>query len=105
MMHGAGGKFEWSWFYPWVLGPYLILGTLFATIGAKTKHTRVASLLTAIAVGIGATYLYLDAIFINVSSTSALIYVFGPLYCLLGGFAVFAAMTFLASKVTAANDT
>ena len=105
MLHGAGGTFEWSWFYPWVLSPYLVLGAIAASIGNKTKSTRLASVISAVAVSLGASFLYVDAMFIHVSSTSALIYVFGPVYFLIGGIAIFAITTFIGSKFAATNDT
>jgi len=105
MQHGAGSSIEWNWFYPWVLSPYLLLGALIATVGAKSRSTRLASLIAAIAVSLGASYLYVDAMYFHVSSTSALIFVFVPPYCLLGGLAIFAVTALLARKMTATNDT
>jgi hypothetical protein len=105
MLHGAGGTFEWSWFYPWALSPYLILGAVIVTAGTKTKPTRIASVIAAVAVSVGASFLYADAMFVHVSSTSALIFVFGPLYFLIGGLAIYALAAFVGRKLAATNDT
>jgi hypothetical protein len=104
MLHGAGGRFEWSWFYPWVLAPYLILGGLVATVGTRSKFTRVASIVATVAV-LAASYLYVDAMFIHVSSTSALIYVFLPLYLLVGGLTLFALTALIGRRLSRPNDT
>ena len=105
MLHGAGGTFEWSWFYPWALSPYVILGAVIATAGTKTRSTRIASVIAAVAVSLGASFLYADSMFVHVSSTSALIFVFAPLYFLVGGLAIYALAAFFGRGLAATNDT
>jgi hypothetical protein len=89
MLYGALWKFEWTWFYPWALSPYVVLAIVFAAAGNRSKATQIASVVAGIAVLLFASYLYFDAMLVHVSSTSALIFIFAPLYLLIGGLLVF----------------
>ena len=79
---------------------YLVLNAA----GDRTRSTRIASIVAAVAVHLFACFMYVDAIFIHVSSTSALIFVFGPLYLAVGGFLVFAIAQTIGNKLAARND-
>jgi hypothetical protein len=99
MLHGAGWKLEWSWFYPWALSPYLLLLALVLAAGGRSRAIRVAGLVATVAVLLAACLVYIDAMFIHVSSTSALIFIFGPLYFLVGGPLVFALAAWLGRRL------
>ncbi len=46
MIHGAG-KFEWSWFYPWVIGPYGILLLVFCLPMRQSDARSIAGRIAA----------------------------------------------------------
>lgn len=77
LVHGAG-RFQWNWFYPWVLMPYLLLLACFALSRApsiaRTRASAVASLLVLVLTA----WFYVDAMWLSTSSTSALVFVFTP---------------------------
>jgi len=98
MLYGALWKFEWSWFYPWALSPYLVLVIVFVAAGNRSKSTQIASVVAGVAVLLFASFLYLDAMLVHVSSTSALVFVFGPLYLLVGGTLVFVTTALVGRK-------
>ena len=71
-------------FYVWVLLPFAILIALTAFIHRKglSPAARVAILLTSILVVVSSVVVYWGSIFNSDSSTSALAFVFIPLYAL-----------------------
>jgi len=105
MLHGAGGVFEWSWFYPWALSPYIVLGILCITSATRAAATRRAALVAAVLVSIVSAHAYVNAMFFDVSSTSALIFIFMPLYSLIGGLVVYGVVAVVGRWLRAANDT
>ena len=87
MAHGGGGlRSLLSGFTIWALVPYA--GFAAASAIARTR----ASLIAAFAVGLTAvlfgSFMYLNALFVHISSTSALVFVFIPLYQLLAAVVV-----------------
>jgi hypothetical protein len=103
MLHGAAWNFRWSWFYPWALAPYLLLLSILLTVGNKSRPDRIAGMVASVAV-LAFSLTYLDAMLLRTSSTSALVFLFGPLYLLAGGPAALAIATFVARKVVADRD-
>ena len=84
MYRGAGG-FHLNGFYPWVLGPYVILGLVFcAPRNASTNRVQAGRLSAALILLLSA-WMYIDAMWFSRSSTSALIFIFAPLYLLAAG--------------------
>jgi len=73
-------------FYVWAVLPFMILMLLTAYIHRKnfSSASRVAILLTSILVVVSSVLLYWASIFNSQSSTSALVFVFIPLYSLVG---------------------
>lgn len=84
MVHGAG-NFSVNWFYAWVLGPYAIFLGMFALPGGKKRRRALAGCITALLLLLFTCLFYIDAMWIHVSSTSALIFIFAPAYLLVGG--------------------
>ena len=76
-------------FMCWALLPYVVLALLIRSFGTRSRASRIASIVaSASSLGVAA-FFYFDAIFVNVSSTSALVFLTGPLTL-----AVFAALVF-----------
>ena len=71
-------------FYLWVLLPFmtLIILTLYIYRKAHSSASRVAILLTSILVVVSSVLIYWVSIFNSESSTSALIFLFIPIYAL-----------------------
>ena len=71
-------------FYAWVLLPFLILIILTSYIHRKglSSASRVAVLLTSLLVVISSVLIYWVSIFNSESSTSALVFIFIPIYAL-----------------------
>lgn len=71
-------------FYVWALLPFAILLalTLYIHRGASSPASRVAILLTSILVAVSSVLIYWNSIFNSESSTSALVFVFIPVYSL-----------------------
>ncbi len=87
MIHGAGG-FQLNGFYPWVLAPYCALGFIFSSPRTQSDARSVAGALAGIAVLVMTALLYVNAMWFSYSSTSSLVFVFGPIYIALGGLGV-----------------
>lgn len=102
MIHGAG-KFEWNWFYPWVIGPYVLLVLIFVFPVRQSEARSVAGCAAAILVLAFTCLFYIDAMWFSVSSTSALIFIFAPMYLLVGGLAAWG-LTWLLLKRRAENN-
>jgi len=97
MIHGAG-KFEWSLFYPWVIGPSLILLAVFVRRG-QTEARAIAGCVSAVLVLLFTCWFYIGAMWFSTSSTSALIFVFGPVWLLAGGLLVWGISWFLIARM------
>src|SRR5688500_6797838 len=78
-------------FYAWVLLPFLALIVLTYFIHRKglSPAARVAILLTSILIVVSSVLMYWASVFGSESSTSALAFVFVPLYALVGIAVVF----------------
>ena len=76
-------------FMCWALIPYIMLALLIRSFGTRSRASRIASLVASAASLGAAAFFYFDAVFVNVSSTSALIFLTGPV-----SLAVFAALVF-----------
>jgi hypothetical protein len=99
MLHGAEWKFEWSWFYPWALSPYAVFSVLVLAVRNATRATQVAAVIAAIIILLLASFMYLDAMFVHVTSTSALIFIFGPFYLVVGGTVAFIIATLVGRRL------
>ncbi|MEC5386639.1 hypothetical protein VVD49_12960 [Uliginosibacterium sp. H3] len=87
MVHGAG-KFEWSWFYAWANAPYVVLALIFCLPVGQSRARANAGGIAGIFVLAFTAWLYINAMWISVSSTSALIFIFAPPYVGVGGLVV-----------------
>lgn len=103
LIHGAG-KFEWSWFYPWVIGPYGVLLLIFCLPSRQSDARSVAGRIAAVLVLTFTCLLYIDAMWLSVSSTSALIFIFAPAYLLVGGLVSWGLARAWFARRTARND-
>jgi hypothetical protein len=88
MIHGAGGKFELSWFYAWVIGPYIVLLGVFGLPRSQSQARAFAGAMTALVVLLFTCWFYIGAMWFSTSSTSALIFIFAPAYLFVGGIVV-----------------
>jgi glucan phosphoethanolaminetransferase (alkaline phosphatase superfamily) len=72
-------------FYLWVILPFIILIILTTYIHRKgfSSASRVAILLTSMLVVVSSVLIYWTSIFSSESSTSALVFIFIPIYALL----------------------
>ncbi|HEV2915269.1 MAG TPA: hypothetical protein VGX92_18465 [Pyrinomonadaceae bacterium] len=80
-------------FYVWVVLPYIILIVLTLYIHRKglSPASRITILLTSILVVVSSVLIYWTAIFNSESSTSALVFIFIPIYALVTIAVVYAA--------------
>ena|SRR5689334_22955824 len=98
MVHGAG-KFEWNGFYPWVIGPYIVLLGVFCLPRDQTNIRAFAGCVAAVMVLLFTCWFYIGAMWFSSSSTSALIFIFAPAYLLVGGLIVWGVAWFLFANV------
>lgn len=87
MVHGAG-KFEWNVFHPWIIGPYVVLLAIFCFPRNQTDARAFAGCVTAVTVLLSTCWFYIEAMWFSASSTSALIFIFAPVYLFVGGLIV-----------------
>jgi hypothetical protein len=99
MIHGAGGKFEWNWFYPWVIGPYVVLLGVFGLPRGQADARAFAGSVTALVVLLFTCWFYIGAMWFSASSTSALIFIFAPVYLFAGGLIVWGIAWFLFARM------
>jgi hypothetical protein len=97
MIHGAG-KFEWNGFYPWVIGPYVVLFGAFGFLPRRYDARRFAGSVAAVTVLLFTCWFYIGAMWFSTSSTSALIFVFGPVYLFVGGLVVWGIAWFVVAR-------
>jgi hypothetical protein len=103
MVHGAG-KFEWNWFYPWVIGPYVVLLLLFCLPVRQSKARSLAGCISAVLLLVFTCFAYINAMWFSVSSTSALVFIFAPAYLFVGGLMGWAVAWLLISLGGARRD-
>ncbi len=79
----AGGSIAslLSGFTVWAVAPYVAF--LIAVVIAPTRGAAIAALVFCLAAALFASFIYFDALFVHISSTGALVFVFIPLYQLL----------------------
>ena len=79
---------EWNL---WILSPYIFFFIISVTANHQSGSVNVASAscYTAILISAFTLFIYIDAFYIHVSSTSALVFLFIPLYLIIGGPVVF----------------
>lgn len=87
MIHGAG-KFEWNGFYPWVIGPYIVLLAIFGLPRGQTDAKAFAGCAATVIVLVFTCWFYIGAMWFSASSTSPLIFIFAPIYLFVGGLIV-----------------
>jgi hypothetical protein len=102
MIHGAG-KFEWNGFYPWVIGPYMVLLGVFGLPRSQTEARAFAGSVTAVMVLLFTCWFYIGAMWFSASSTSALIFIFAPVYLFVGGLIVWGVAWFLFARLYGAK--
>ena len=98
MIHGAG-KFEWNLFYPWVIGPYLVLLAVFGLPFSQTDARAFAGCVSAVLVLLFTCWFYIGSMWFSASSTSALIFVFGPIWLFVGGLLVWGISWFVIARM------
>src|SRR5438105_6328870 len=98
MIHGAG-KFEWNAFYPWVIGPYIVLLGVLCLPRDQTSARAFAGCVTAVLVLAFTCWFYIGAMWFSSSSTSALIFVFAPAYLFVGGLMVWGVAWYLFARI------
>jgi glucan phosphoethanolaminetransferase (alkaline phosphatase superfamily) len=78
-------------FYVWVLLPFVLLILLnsYAHRSGLSPAPRAAALLTTVVVVVSSVFIYWSSIFGSESSTSALVFLFIPLYAVVGGAVLF----------------
>lgn len=103
MIHGAG-KFEWNGFYPWVVGPYIILALVFCLPPSQSDARSFAGCVSAAIVLAFTCLFYIDAMWISISSTSALIFIFAPAYLFMGGLIVWGLVWFVLERRAARSN-
>jgi integral membrane sensor domain MASE1 len=89
MLYGAGWQFEWSGFYPWALSPYIAFLALSRFTARFSPFAASAGCIAAVLMLAFTLLAYGDSMYIHTSSTSALIFIFAPLYLLVGGPVIF----------------
>jgi hypothetical protein len=97
MVHGAG-VFAFNLFYPWVIGPYIFFLVLFALPWGKGRGRTLAGCITALLLFLFTCFFYIDAMWIHVSSTSALIFIIAPAYLLVGGLVTYGLACFFFTR-------
>jgi hypothetical protein len=97
MIHGAG-KFEWNGFYPWVIGPYIVLLAIFGLPRRQTNMRAFAGSVASVIVLLFTCWFYVGAMWFSASSTSALIYIFAPVYLFVGGLMAWGIVRFLLTR-------
>src|SRR5262249_14649574 len=97
MIHGAG-KFELNGFYPWVIGPYLVFLAVFGLPRGQTDARAFAGCVAALIVLALSCWFYVGAMWFSSSSTSALIFVFAPIYLLIAGLIAWVIAWFLFAR-------
>jgi len=98
MIHGAG-TFEWNGFYPWVIGPYIVLLVVFGLPRGQTDTKAFAGCVAAVIVLLFTCWFYIGAMWFSASSTSALIFIFAPVYLFIGGLIVWGIAWFLFARL------
>src|SRR3954464_6013419 len=66
MIHGAG-KFEWNAFYPWVIGPYVVLFGVFGFLPRRYDAGRFAGSIAAVTVLLFTCWFYIGAMWFSTS--------------------------------------
>lgn len=102
MVHGAG-KFEMNWFYPWVLAPYAVLCGIFSLPRGQPDARALAGSVAAVMVLLFSCWFYIGAMWFSASSTSALIFIFAPVYLLVGGVLVWGIARFTLARMRGAS--
>jgi len=97
MIHGAG-KFEWNGLYPWVVGPYILLALIFCLPFSQSAGRAVAGCIAATLLLAFTCWFYIDAMWISVSSTSALVFLFAPAYLFAGSLIVWGLAWFVLAR-------
>ena len=84
-------------FYIWALAPYMVLFLLTLRVhrSKSSAAARVATFSSSLAVVILSVFFYYDAIFLSMSSTSVLVFIYVPAYALVAIVAVYLATKFL----------
>jgi len=85
MQHGAGWKFEWSWFYPWALSPYVVYFLFSRRAEKGSPYALIAGVIGAVLMLAFTGLVYGNFMWFSKSSTGALVFIFAPFWMLVGG--------------------
>jgi len=71
----------------WIISPYILflIISLVAKYQSQSNNLSLASCITAVFLLLFTLLVYIDAFYIHISSTSALVFIFVPLYLFVGG--------------------
>ena len=96
-----GDSHQPSFLHLYVISPYIIF-YLFSKNNNKSNSifTALASSITSVLLLFITLLVYIDALFIHTSSTSALIFLFLPIYLIFGSIIAFAIIQYVITKVT-----
>lgn len=97
MIHGAG-RIEWNGFYPWVIGPYFVLLVVFLLPRTQADARVFAGCVAAGAVLLFTCWFYIGAMWFSTSSTSALVFIFAPIYLFVGSLVVWGLSWYLFAR-------
>jgi len=100
-----GDSHQPSFLHLYVISPYIIF-YLFSKNNNKSNSifTALASSITSVLLLFITLLVYIDALFIHTSSTSALIFLFLPIYLIFGSIITFFIIQFVIIKVTKMQD-
>jgi len=100
-----GDSHQPSFLHLYVISPYIIF-YLFSKKNNKSNSifTALASSITSVLLLFITLLVYIDALFIHTSSTSALIFLFLPIYLIFGSIITFFIIQFVIIKVTKMRD-
>jgi hypothetical protein len=89
MLYASCWKFELSLLYLWALFPYVAFFALSRFVGRFGSLAAGAGCIAAVVMLAFTVFVYGDSMFFNLTSTAALIFLFFPLYLLVGGPVIF----------------
>jgi hypothetical protein len=109
MFHASGWNFGFesfisAAFYLWAVLPYIIffVVSFFVRREAASRMANWSTCITSLLLLVITLLVYIDAMFIHVSSTSCLVFIFLPLYLLIG-ITIFRLTSFAIAKKTLAR--
>lgn len=77
--------YELNGFYLWALSPYVGFFIFSRFITTPSSFAALAGCIVAVLMFVLTVFVYIDGLFVHTSSTSSLLFLFVPLYLLIGG--------------------